>query len=37
MTVRGKTVLAFGTFDLVHLGHVAYLRAARARGPDWWS
>ena len=32
MTVRGKTVLAFGTFDLVHLGHVAYLRAARARG-----
>lgn len=27
-----KRVLAFGTFDIVHLGHIAYLHQARRRG-----
>lgn len=27
-----KTVLAFGTFDLIHPGHIAYLGAARRLG-----
>lgn len=27
-----KTVLAFGTFDLLHLGHIAYLRRAKKHG-----
>ena len=27
-----KTVMAFGTFDLLHLGHVKYLQAAKRRG-----
>lgn len=27
-----KHVVAFGTFDIVHLGHIAYLRTARRRG-----
>lgn len=29
---KGKTVMAFGTFDLLHLGHVHYLREARKLG-----
>lgn len=32
---RGKKVLAFGTFDILHAGHVAYLEAAkRLAGKD---
>ncbi|MCX6767605.1 MAG: FAD synthase [Candidatus Micrarchaeota archaeon] len=27
-----KTVMAFGTFDLLHLGHLKYLQAAKRRG-----
>lgn len=27
-----KRVVAFGTFDVVHLGHIAYLRTAWQRG-----
>lgn len=29
---RGRVVLANGCFDLLHVGHVRYLEAARARG-----
>lgn len=29
-----KRVMCFGTFDLVHPGHVKFLRAARARGDE---
>jgi rfaE bifunctional protein nucleotidyltransferase chain/domain len=29
---RGRVVLANGAFDLLHVGHVRYLAAARARG-----
>jgi rfaE bifunctional protein nucleotidyltransferase chain/domain len=29
---RGSVVLANGAFDLLHVGHVRYLAAARARG-----
>jgi len=37
MQVKGikmakKTVLAFGTFDIIHLGHISYLRQAGALG-----
>jgi FAD synthetase len=27
-----KTVMAFGSFDLIHLGHILYLERARALG-----
>ncbi len=30
---KGKVVLASGTFDLLHLGHVRYLEEAKK---DWW-
>jgi len=29
---KGKTVLASGTFDLIHLGHVKYLEEAKKAG-----
>jgi len=32
MTKRGKIVLASGTFDLLHLGHVKYLEEAKKTG-----
>jgi FAD synthetase len=31
---RGRTVLAFGTFDLVHPGHKYYLERARSLGEE---
>ena len=30
--MKKKTVLAFGTFDLLHPGHISYLTQARALG-----
>ncbi|MBF8280570.1 MAG: cytidyltransferase-related domain protein [Candidatus Magasanikbacteria bacterium] len=27
-----KTVMVFGTFDVLHLGHIAFLKAARRHG-----
>jgi FAD synthetase len=32
MTKKGKVVLASGTFDLLHLGHVKYLEEAKKAG-----
>src|SRR3989338_11029882 len=29
---KNATVLAFGTFDLLHPGHISYLRQAKALG-----
>src|SRR3989344_6945091 len=30
--MKPKTILAFGTFDLLHPGHISYLTQARALG-----
>ena len=33
----GRTVIqAHGTFDLVHLGHVKHLEAAKKHADCWW-
>ncbi|MBI4239634.1 adenylyltransferase/cytidyltransferase family protein [Candidatus Uhrbacteria bacterium] len=32
MNVKSKTVLAFGTFDVLHPGHITYLEQARKKG-----
>ena len=35
---KAKLVMAFGSFDLLHPGHLLYLRRARslAIGSWWW-
>lgn len=32
MRIHHKTVMCFGTFDLLHLGHLHYLKQARKHG-----